>query len=78
MVDGDCITEKTELAASVVNFYKELFQEEIASPLEDQLVDCIPELVTAEDNAMLVIHCIDKIKGRRQCYVEIGYDQGFS
>ncbi|GAA0154813.1 hypothetical protein LIER_12686 [Lithospermum erythrorhizon] len=44
MLEGEWITEQEAMADSVINFYKELFQEDPTSPIDDQLVECIPRL----------------------------------
>ncbi|GAA0168908.1 reverse transcriptase [Lithospermum erythrorhizon] len=51
--EGAWLTDSEEIAASGVNYFKDLFTGDTTSE-EVELVDCIPSLVTSSDNEMLM------------------------
>ncbi|GAA0156478.1 hypothetical protein LIER_13970 [Lithospermum erythrorhizon] len=51
--DGAWLTDSEEIAASGVNFFKDMFTGDTTSE-EGELMDCIPSLVTKSDNELLM------------------------
>ena len=64
-IDGVLVDDLVQIAAHVLNFYKDLFSEELTPPLDFSMVaDLIPPMVTAMDNDFLIkMPSSDEIRG---------------
>ncbi|GAA0172512.1 hypothetical protein LIER_26323 [Lithospermum erythrorhizon] len=56
LIDGDWITDKYQVADSMVDYFHSAFTDNVARPAMADLVDCIPNLVTAQDNDNLMVN----------------------
>ncbi|GAA0183947.1 hypothetical protein LIER_31272 [Lithospermum erythrorhizon] len=54
LIDGDWVTDKALVADSVVRHFQSAFQNHTAAPVERGLIDCIPSIITVEDNDYLI------------------------
>nr|XP_027088617.1 uncharacterized protein LOC113709968 [Coffea arabica] len=61
--DGEWIEEEVQIGEAAVRFFQELFMAD-SDPSPQQIMDLVPELVTAQDNVMLTeIPLLEEVKG---------------